>query len=119
MRVLSGATIVLILSMPILLGANPVNAQAFKCVVNGSTTYQDAPCASAPSRAVDTSPSSDGVTGLKQDAERLAVQERAEAKERAQLAREAKRNKPKRPVGWYRENCKANKIGGLTASFDC
>jgi hypothetical protein len=53
-------------------------AQVYKCVVNGTTHYQDAPCAGVPSRPVDTT-SSSGVTGLKRDADRMAVQERQAA----------------------------------------
>lgn len=85
-----------LIAVAFVFSAGTVQAQAYKCVVDGRTTYQDAPCANARSRAVDTSPSSEGVTGLKRDADRMAVKEaRAQAEERNQAAREkaAKRQK--------------------------
>ena len=75
MRVPNFGMIVPILGMlPVLLGANPVSAQAFKCVEQGRTVYQATPCAGG--KAVDTRGSS-GVTGLREEADRLAEREAA------------------------------------------
>ena len=104
------------LMLALLLTASAAHAQAYKCVVDGRTTYQAAPCTNAPGRAVDTSPSSSGVTGLKQDADRMAAKE---AKATQQAARARKAKPPARDRDWYRRNCTERRIGGLTASYDC
>lgn len=55
------------------------SAQTFKCVVDGHTTYQDAPCANGVETPVDDSPAAAGITGLRKDADRMAVKEAREA----------------------------------------
>lgn len=67
-----------LLILPFLLVFSGANAQAYKCVVDGKTTYQSSPCAGAGS-TVDTRPASEGVTGLRKDADSLAAREKREA----------------------------------------
>lgn len=50
-------------------------AQAYKCQEAGKWTYQAVPCSNVPSQAVNVSPSSAGVTGLKAEADRMAIRE--------------------------------------------
>lgn len=102
----------------VLLSASLAHAQAYKCVVAGQTHYQDAPCAGVDSRAVDTSPSSSGVTGLKRDAERMAVKEKQAAAQAATAPRPKRESKSPQ---WYRENCKRRRTPGGRAGWglDC
>ena len=86
-----------------LLAALPAQGQVFKCVVNGKATYQDGPCASGTERPVDATPAASGITGLRQDADRMAAREAQEARERATA--EAQRKKfdvRKFNEGWAR-----------------
>lgn len=55
------------------------SAQTYKCQVNGKWEYQPYPCTNAPSQAVDTRPSTKGMTGLRTDANRIATQEKEAA----------------------------------------
>lgn len=59
------------------------SAQAYKCKDGGSWVYQATPCANAPSQSVNTSPSSSGITGLRQDADNMAAREQKQRAEGA------------------------------------
>ena len=86
------------------------SAQVYKCTVAGEVTFQDAPCAAGQERPVDTRPAADGVTGLRDDAARMAAKEARAAREQAAQAAVPPRRKTMQETRDYRrENCTPNR----------
>lgn len=90
-------------------------AQAYRCQEGGKTVYQATPCSGG--KAIDTRPSSEGVSGMRQDADRIAAKEAQQAAAEKKVAddkaakaerrKEAIRNQPRSMT------CRPNYYGGM------
>lgn len=88
----------LLVTVTLLVGL-PAHAQVYRCTVEGKAVYQDGPCASGTGRMVDTRPSSEGVTGLRADADREAARQgRIAADKQAKAAAAQERRESNRPL---------------------
>lgn len=114
----------LLVTVPLFVGL-PAHAQVYKCTVDGKVVYQDGPCASGAGRVVDTRPSSEGVTGLRADADRMAAKERAQRAENQRLAaeelaaKERKRERIQRRLEIVRGMQQPSQQPGRPPSYSC